>query len=270
MSNKAFFNSEHVEAAKEFAENYNCGRDGIESMLTLVGKMIKDKLDDKTISTINDIFNYINNSKQNDIEFSFLRGLKYAIDKKITKSEPSKPLFKHSDYRKNFDFGFVLYFGDNDFSMHFDKAGELYCKEFNRTLCCVDQAHESMLEHHIKDVENLMQKETIINMIKNSFAAQHFEFSTDRICIQNINFEDNIKKLNWYVNDYFNFNDNIKRKNEEISKLIIGKIEDINNVIPKLGNTYDDDDRMFPIDGNGEILIVYFDKEDFKLKYVIR
>ena len=52
------------------------------------------------------------------LEFMFIQGIRYAIDKQVTEIYHNR-INEVCDYCKNKDFAFMFNFSDNDFGMHF-------------------------------------------------------------------------------------------------------------------------------------------------------
>jgi hypothetical protein len=178
------------------------------------------------------------------------------------------------------DFAFIYYFGDNDFGSNFERAGELYCDEFNRILEYInDSVNKLQKEYNIKNLEELKKKENIINLLKFGFSSYYFEDKLYRTYYDIPTYEEASKKLAWLIDDYFLWDEDkpIFSKNSEtgeydvtdlIPRLFIGTLDQIKETLPKFGICWDNDTRLFPVDCNGEALIIY--TSDGKLDWTIR
>ena len=178
------------------------------------------------------------------------------------------------------DFAFIYYFGDNDFGLNFDRAGELYCNEYNRVLENIsDSISKLQKDFEIKNLERLKEKQNIINLLKFGFSSYFFEDKLDRTYHDIPTFEETFKRLSWLINDYFPWDEDkpVFTKNSEtgiyeviklIPRLFIGTVDQVTETLPELGLLWENDKRKFPVDCNGEALIVYFDGDE--LKWVIR
>ena len=85
-------------------------------------------------------------------------------------------IVKHVKRNNMEDFAFIYCFGDNDFGSNFERAGELYCDEFNQILENIDNSvNKLQRDFEIKNLERLKEKQNIINLLKFGFSSYYFE-----------------------------------------------------------------------------------------------
>lgn len=178
------------------------------------------------------------------------------------------------------DFAFIYCFGDNDFGSNFERAGELYCDEFNQILENIDNSvNKLQKDFEIKNLEKLKEKQNIINLLKFGFSSYYFEDKLNRTYYDIPTYEEASKKLSWLMDDYFSWDEDkpIFSKNSEtgeysvtdlVPRLFIGTMDQIKETLPKFGICWDNDTRLFPVDCNGEVLIIY--TSEGKLEWTIR
>jgi hypothetical protein len=123
-------------------------------------------------------YTYLKDSIENSIAFAWIYGCKYAVQNEIGSTAPVHDDQK-SEYRKNKDFAFMYYFGDNDFGLDFEHAARLYCEKYNDTLhqidCYDDNAH--MADFYKKNLEQLENPDNIITILKSGILSKEFEHS---------------------------------------------------------------------------------------------
>lgn len=272
---KKLYSSEIVDASQEFLENCKWS-DSIEGMIDLLKVSLKNIERENDVNSIKDL---IFESIKNKITFSYIQGAQYAIRNSVTNIN-SNIEEKLSPFHENMDFAFIFNFTDNDFGLYFERAAELYCNEYNSIMENIDRYfninHDD--DYDKRTIQTLQNKDTIIQILKHGFLSYYYENKCDRIRLSSPNIDESAKDSMRLINEYFPFEDNHKVYkicedgkyfvDEEIPNLYIGTTKEIGEILPKFGHVWESDNRKFPVDCNGETLIVY--TEDNKLKYIIR
>lgn len=272
---KKLYSSELVDASQEFLENYKL-ENSIEGMVNVLKAALKNIENENDVNSIKDL---IIEEIKDKFTFSYLQGANYAIRNNISTTKPNNDE-KLSPFHENMDFAFIFNFSDNDFGLYFERAAELYCDEYNSIMNNIDMYfginHDD--DYDKKHIQLLQKKDMIIQMLQHGFLSYYYENKCDRISLRQTSVYDSIQDSTHLIKEYFNFEDNHKiyKKgedgkyfvDEEIPNLYIGTTKEIEEVLPKFGHVWENDNRQFPVDCNGETLIVY--TEDNKLKYMIR
>lgn len=218
-------------------------------------------------------FKFIKDAILNEIAFAWIYGCKYAVQNEIGSTEPVHD-DQMSDYRKNKDFAFMYYFGDNDFGLDFEHAAKLYCEKYNSTLHQIDCYDDNarMADYYKKDLEHLENPDNIISILKSGILAKEFEHSF----YHHIQTFDEVVADIKHTYDYLDINPDktrnlYKYKNDKyefsgtISTFKCGTFNEVKeHAIRMEQNSYTWDNLW----QNGECLYVFM--ENGEMKYMVR
>lgn len=253
-----------VDEARTVSKNL-FNRNTFDARVQLANAVVKD---DETPD-----YTYLKDSIENSIAFSWIYGCKYAIENEIGSTEPVHDS-QMSEYRKNKDFAFMYYFGDNDFGLDFMHAAKMYCEKYNDTLYHIDiyddNAH--MVDFYKKNLEQFENPDTIISILKTGILSKEFEHAFyhdvhtfDEIVADikhtydylDINL-DKTRNLYNYVNDKYEISGTI-------AKFKSGTFDEVKAHALRMEQSKYTWDNLWQ---NGECLYVFMEKGE--MKYVVR
>ena len=272
--NYNFFRRELVDTARDFAETFY-NENHFESDVKCLE--LNQKLPD---DSQNDLKNLIYKQMVERLEYAYLLGMQYAVKNKIGSTKPSDDT-QLCQYQKDKDFAFIFKFGDNDFGNYFEHAAEEYCDSYNDILGHI-RIYDESDKYYIKKIETLENREIIIETLKIGIASYSFKNDIDSYQPEKTSYEQSLKDVNRYVNEYFDFNGMLDVWKEDengeeyvvpkaLPRLTIGTRADVEEALKTYGTPDGNNNeikREFPYWCNGEALIVYM-KNGF-LTYVIR
>ena len=277
--NYKYYHKELVDAAKAFAENYYKETNFESDMGCLeLARALPDTASEYKTKTLNLIYTQM----LERIETAYLYGMQYAVANDIGSTKPTHET-QLCQYQKDKDFAFVFKFGDNDFGNYFEHAAKIYCDAYNDILGIINMYKEFdpvSVKNYSKDIDNIEKQNTIIETLKLGIASYSFQSDINAYHPESMSFENSMKDVNRYANEYFDFNGELplwdKDENGEYfvsgsePRLVIGTRADVEAAVKNYGHPYEETMKPqdFPYWCNGEALIVYM-KDGF-LTYVIR
>ena len=218
-------------------------------------------------------YTFLKDSIENSIAFSWIYGCKYAVENEIGSTEPVHDM-QMSEYRKNKDFAFMYYFGDNDFGLDFMHAAKLYCDKYNSTLHQIDCYDDNvrMADFYKKYLDQFENPDTIISFLKTGILSKEFEYAFyhdvhtfDEIVADikhtfdylDIN-PDKTRNLYNYENDKYEFSGTI-------SRFKTGTFDEVKAHALRMEQSNYNWDNLWQ---NGECLYVFM--ENGEMKYIVR
>ena len=218
----------------------------------------------------------IYNTIQREMRYSYLHGVRYAVENNLKSTAPSKETF--SEFHKNLDFAVLFDFSDNDFGLAMEAAAKTYCDEFNRVLHQIDvyDDNEFIKSKELEEFAEMCKVENIKEIMKCGFLSQRIkncaEVCCGRIPKATSALEDIKRNL-----DYIPWDKDMKQwekvdgeyvETESFPRFVTGTNAEIAEAIKKHGDPFDDQTQEFPVWCNGEVIILYM--KNGYLTYLIR
>ena len=204
---------------------------------------------------------------QQQMVFSYLHGVSYAVEHEVTSTAPSEVTF--SNFHKNVDFAILFHFSDNDFGLAMEAAAKAYCDEFNATLRQIDMYDDvyvpMMKDSYIKQFREICEINNIKEIMKCGFLAQRMKDCAEINCGRMPNAVAALESIKRDL-DYIPWDKDMGRwekigeeyvETEKFPRFITGTNAEIAEALKKYGDPFENQNLEFPVWCNGEVVILY-------------